>query len=221
MNDKTKTAPLDSNEKPENEDALVAEIKRLKHERNAIILAHVYQPDEIQAIADYSGDSFALSQKAAQTDADVIVFCGVRFMAETANILSPDKITLLPAANATCRMFDDTIVEQVKKAKAEHPNAKVVAYVNTPAAVKAMSDICCTSSNASAAAPSTASSPPLILKKPNSSTPEHPCSCTPNARRRSATWPTMWAAPRESSNMPSKATSRNSSSPQSAACSTS
>lgn len=123
-------------------------IARLKKERNAVILAHVYQPEEIQEIADYCGDSFGLSQKAATTDADVIVFCGVRFMAETANILSPDKITLLPAPDATCRMFDDTLEGKVKKVLAEHPEYTVVSYVNTPASVKALSDICCTSSNA-------------------------------------------------------------------------
>lgn len=123
-------------------------IARLKKERNAIILSHVYQPEEIQEISDFCGDSFALAQKAAKTDADVIVFCGVRFMAETANILSPDKITLLPAADAGCRMFDDTLDSRVRKVLAEHPEYKVVSYVNTPASVKAISDICCTSSNA-------------------------------------------------------------------------
>ena len=123
-------------------------IARLKKERNAVILAHVYQPEEIQEIADYCGDSFGLSQEAAKTDADVIVFCGVRFMAETANILSPDKITLLPASDATCRMFDDTLESKVKAVLAKHPEYKVVSYVNTPASVKALSEICCTSSNA-------------------------------------------------------------------------
>lgn len=127
---------------------LVEAIEQLKKERKAIILAHVYEPEEIQEIADFSGDSFALSRKAAATDAEVIVFCGVRFMAETANILSPDKITLLPAADAGCQMFDDTLEAGVKKAIAERPEALVVSYVNTPASVKAMSDICCTSSNA-------------------------------------------------------------------------
>lgn len=123
-------------------------IARLKKERNAVILAHVYQPEEIQEIADFCGDSFGLSQEAARTDADVIVFCGVRFMAETANILSPDKITLLPAPDALCRMFDDTLEARVKAVLAEHPEYKVVSYVNTPASVKALSEICCTSSNA-------------------------------------------------------------------------
>ena len=129
---------------------IIDEIMRLKEERQAIILAHVYQPEEIQEIADFSGDSFALSRKAAATDAKVIVFCGVRFMAETANILSPDKITLLPAADAGCQMFDDTLEAGVRKMKAEHPDALLVSYVNTPASVKAMSDVCCTSSNAAA-----------------------------------------------------------------------
>lgn len=129
---------------------IVDEILRLKKERNAIILAHVYQPEEVQEIADFRGDSFALSRKAAATDADVIVFCGVRFMAETANILSPDKITLLPAADAGCQMFTDALEGEVRQVKAEHPDALFVAYVNTPASVKAMADICCTSSNAAA-----------------------------------------------------------------------
>ncbi len=124
------------------------EILRLKEERNAVILAHVYQPDEIQEIADFTGDSFKLSVEASKTDADVIVFCGVRFMAETANILSPDKITLLPAEDAGCQMFDDTLLPRVKAELAAHPEYRLVSYVNTPASVKAISDVCCTSSNA-------------------------------------------------------------------------
>lgn len=127
---------------------IIEAIERLKKERRAIILAHVYEPDEIQEIADFTGDSFALSQKAAATDAEVIVFCGVRFMAETANILSPDKITLLPAADAGCQMFDDTLESEVRQVMAERPDALLVSYVNTPASVKALSTICCTSSNA-------------------------------------------------------------------------
>ena len=129
---------------------IIDEIMRLKKERNAIILAHVYQPEEIQEIADFTGDSYGLSRQAAETDADVIVFAGVRFMAETANILSPDKITLLPAADAGCQMFTDAIEGQVRQAKIDNPHALIVSYVNTPASVKAMSDICCTSSNAAA-----------------------------------------------------------------------
>ena len=128
---------------------IIDEIERLKKERKAIILAHLYQPQEIQEIADYTGDSFGLSRQAAGTDAEVIVFCGVKFMAETANILAPEKITLLPAADA-CRMFTDSLTGEVAQMRREKPDAVFVAYVNTPAAVKAMADICCTSSNAAA-----------------------------------------------------------------------
>lgn len=142
---------------------LVQEIKKLKKERRAVILAHVYQPPEIQAIADYTGDSFGLSQQAAATDAEVIVFCGVHFMAETAAILSPDKIVLLPAIDAGCLMFDDMIEQVLKKKIQEKPDAVVVSYVNTPAAVKAMSDICCTSANAVAVVESIACDKEIIF----------------------------------------------------------
>ena len=127
---------------------LAAEIEQLKQEREAVILAHVYQPPEIQEIADFTGDSFALSRQAAATKAKVIVFCGVHFMAETANILAPDKITLLPAKEAGCLMFDDQLEGQLREKIAQQPEAVVISYVNTPAGVKALSDICCTSSNA-------------------------------------------------------------------------
>ncbi len=124
------------------------EIRRLKEERRAIILAHNYQPDEIQDIADLIGDSLELSRAAAIMEGDVIVFCGVDFMAETAAIISPEKTVLLPAPDAGCPMADMISAEELKIAKLRHPDAAVVCYVNTTAEVKAESDICCTSSNA-------------------------------------------------------------------------
>ena len=127
---------------------LLAEIARLKQERNAVILAHYYQKPEIQDLADFVGDSLDLSRKAAATDADVIAFCGVRFMAETAKILSPEKTVLVPDANAGCSLADTITADQLRAWKAEHPGAVVVSYVNTSAEVKAETDICCTSSNA-------------------------------------------------------------------------
>jgi quinolinate synthase len=129
-------------------DAWAAEVRRLAEERNAVILAHNYQLPWIQDVADHVGDSLALSQIAAATDADTIVFCGVHFMAETAKLLSPDKTVLLPDLAAGCSLADSIDAEQLRAWKAEHPGAAVVAYVNTTAEVKAESDICCTSSNA-------------------------------------------------------------------------
>ncbi len=132
-----------------NSDAELKEkIISLKKRRNAIILAHNYQLGEVQGIADFVGDSLDLSQNAAQTDADVIVFCGVHFMAETASILSPDKIVLLPDIHAGCPMANMITAEHLREKKKEHPRATVVCYINTTAAVKAESDICCTSANA-------------------------------------------------------------------------
>lgn len=124
------------------------QISELKEKRNAIILAHYYQVSEIQDVADFVGDSFELSRKAKENEADVIVFCGVRFMAESAKVLSPQKTVLLPVKEAGCPMADMAEVDQIMKMKSEHPNAKVVTYVNSSVEVKAISDVCCTSSNA-------------------------------------------------------------------------
>ncbi|MBI5206811.1 MAG: quinolinate synthase NadA [Candidatus Firestonebacteria bacterium] len=120
----------------------------LKNKLNAVLIAHNYQREEIQQIADHLGDSLALSRAAAGTQADIIVFCGVHFMAETANILSPHKTVLLPEKDAGCPLADMLSLEQLLDLKVKHPKAKVVCYINSPASIKAESDICCTSSNA-------------------------------------------------------------------------
>ena len=129
-------------------DKLVAQIGTLRKSLKAIILAHNYQRPEVQDVADFTGDSLELSRKAAATDAEVIVFCGVHFMAETAKILSPEKTVLLPDEEAGCPMADMITPEQLEKEKAKYPGVQVVCYVNSSAAVKAGSDICCTSANA-------------------------------------------------------------------------
>ena len=127
---------------------IVTRIKKLLKDRNAILLAHNYMRDEVQEIADITGDSLGLSIAAAKTDADVIVFCGVYFMAESAAILSPQKTVLLPRLDAGCPMADMVTAAALEELKAQHPGVPVVTYVNSSAEVKACSDICCTSANA-------------------------------------------------------------------------
>lgn len=131
-----------------NTQELIDGIKQMKKDRNAVILGHNYMVPEVQDIADYIGDSLGLSRQAAETPADVIVFCGVHFMAETASIISPDKKVLIPDLDAGCSLADSITVEQLRQWKAEHPDAVTVTYINTTAAIKAECDYCCTSSNA-------------------------------------------------------------------------
>jgi quinolinate synthase len=150
----------------EDREKIKASIKRLLKERNAILLAHNYEPPKIQDIADICGDSLELSIKASQTDADVIVFCGVHFMAETASILCPEKTILLPAADAGCPMADMVTAKGLMEKKKEMPDAVVISYVNTSASVKAESDICCTSAN--------------VIQVANSVPPEKPIFMTPD-----------------------------------------
>jgi quinolinate synthase len=132
----------------ENIPALQDEVRALARDRDAVLLAHNYQLPEIQDIADYVGDSLGLSQQAAKADAATIVFCGVHFMAETASILCPDKLVLIPDLDAGCSLADSITAEQLREWKARHPGAVVVMYVNTTAEVKAETDYCCTSANA-------------------------------------------------------------------------
>jgi quinolinate synthase len=133
---------------PEAVSELSAEVRALAAERDAVILAHNYQVPEVQDVADFTGDSLGLSRQAETTDAEVIAFCGVHFMAETASILSPDKTVLIPDLDAGCSLSDSITADQLRDWKAKHPGAMVVMYVNTSAEVKAETDYCCTSSNA-------------------------------------------------------------------------
>ena len=142
---------------------LVAEIQRLKREKNAIILAHYYQESEIQDIADYIGDSLGLAQQAAATQADLIVFAGVHFMAETAKMLNPQKKVLLPDLKAGCSLADSCPAPLFKKFKEKHPEAVVVSYINCTAELKTLTDICCTSSNAEAVIRSIPEDKPIIF----------------------------------------------------------
>ncbi|HLF23093.1 MAG TPA: quinolinate synthase, partial [Burkholderiales bacterium] len=133
---------------PADDSAMQQRIRAIAADRNAVILAHNYQLPEVQDVADFVGDSLALSQQAARTKAREIVFCGVHFMAETASILSPDKRVFIPDLEAGCSLAATISADELASWKAEHPGAIVVSYVNTTADVKALSDFCCTSSNA-------------------------------------------------------------------------
>jgi len=132
----------------EKEKSLIEEIERLKKEKNAVILAHYYQQEEIQDIADYIGDSLGLSQEAAKTNADVILFAGVHFMGETAKILSPDKKVIIPDLNAGCSLADSAPTDKFEDFLSQYPNHTVISYINCSAEIKALTDIVCTSSNA-------------------------------------------------------------------------
>jgi len=166
-----------------NQEKLQQQIKQLAAEKNALLIAHNYERDEIQQIADITGDSLALSIEAQKTDKQIIVFCGVHFMAESAAILAPEKTVLLPCADAGCPMADMVTAEGLRDMKQQHPEATVVTYVNSSAAVKAESDICCTSSNAVSVARSVEAKKLLLVPDRNlgryiaSQVPEKECIC--------------------------------------------
>jgi len=142
---------------------LFAEIERLKKEKNAVILAHYYQEPEIQDIADLLGDSLALARQAQKTDADVIVLCGVHFMAETAKIINPSKTVVVPDVEAGCSLAESCPPAELRAMKEKHPDHVVISYVNTTAAVKALSDWCCTSSNAKAVVEAQPADQPILF----------------------------------------------------------
>ena len=147
----------------DNSAALVEKIAQLKKEKDAVILAHYYTRPEVQAVADFLGDSLALSVKAKEIDAKIILFAGVHFMAETAKVLSPDKKILLPCPEAGCSLAESCEAEALARLKAQYPNHKVVSYVNTSVGVKALTDVCCTSSNALQVVESIPSEQPIIF----------------------------------------------------------
>jgi len=144
----TATTPSTANDAPATRDELIAAIDRLRREKNAIILAHYYQEGDIQDVADYVGDSLGLAQQAAKTDADVIVFAGVHFMAETAKVLNPDKVVVVPDLDAGCSLDESAPADEFEAWVKAHPGSKVISYINCSAAVKGLSDVICTSSNA-------------------------------------------------------------------------
>ncbi len=166
-----------------NQETLKQQIKQLAADKDALLIAHNYERDEIQEIADITGDSLALSIEAKNTEKQVIVFCGVHFMAESAATLAPDKTVLLPRADAGCPMADMVTAEGLRKLKQQHPDATVVTYVNSSAAVKAESDICCTSSNAVSVARSVEAKKLLLVPDRNlgryiaSQVPDKECIC--------------------------------------------
>lgn len=166
-----------------NQKKLQQQIKQLAVDKNALLIAHNYERDEIQEIADITGDSLALSIEAQKTDRQIIVFCGVHFMAESAAILAPEKTVLLPRADAGCPMADMVTAKGLREMKQQHPDATVVTYVNSSAAVKAESDICCTSSNAVSVARSVKAKKLLLVPDRNlgryiaSQVPEKECIC--------------------------------------------
>ena len=153
-----------------NKDYLFNEIKSLKEKKNAVILAHNYQVPEVQDIADFVGDSLGLSIEAGKTSADIIVFCGVHFMAETASIISPHKKVLIPDLEAGCSLASSINVQQLRRWKSEHPESVVVSYINTTAEIKAESDYCVTSSNAIKIVKSIASDKEILFLRDNCNT---------------------------------------------------